>query len=573
MKTLISASTVRRDTVSMPPALLTRKRIVLGLALVLTAVVFAVYWPTLQYHFILDDHRFTGDPRIQESDHLWEYFTSYVWAQFTAGPPSFYRPFFLLWMRINFLVSGLSPWGWHLLSIAKHVLVAALLGLLVYRLLRDSSAALMAAILFALHPAQTESVAWVTVPDALVAAGILASLLLYLRYLDRLPGDDKQEQKKRHKRKNAKPSTSGDIWLFASAGAFFAALLAKESGIIFPAVIFCLELVHSRNARTTQTSDHRRAVLLRAGRRTLPFLGVTGLYLLMRLNALSGKLSASTQNLPLSTVLLSWPRILCFYLKVMLWPARSYSFADPILEQHFSVRGFALPTLVLMGLLATVTFGFGWIRRRATRQLPTLQAEGMDQAITIGFLLLLLPLLLCLNLNALNPGDFLHGRYTYLPLAGLAILIAAGWLVSGRLRVPLLCAAGVVAAVFGTLTLFQERQWKDDLIVFTVAHQLAPHNAPVARNFANARVQAAILSLEEEGCAKTMPVFEQVAREYPDDWYAWGALADCFVQMNDLPQAEAAMHRAADLSHDSRTIQQWQELRQHMGLPAGAVSP
>lgn len=575
MKTLSSASTARRDTALMPPALLTSKRIVVALALVLTALVFLVYWPTLQYQFILDDHRFTSDPRIQDSGHVWEYFTSYVWAQFTGGPPSFYRPLFLLWMRINFLLSGVSPWGWHLLSIAKHVLVAALLGLLVYRLLRDWIAALLGASLFALHPAQTESVAWVTVPDALATLGILVSLLLYLRSLDPLAAKQNQGQEKRRKGKRADAYGSGDGWLFASAGAFFAALLAKETAIILPVVIFCLELAHSHNAPPKSKAERAGnpiGFLWTATGRTLPFLCAAGLYLLMRWNALSGKLSPSTQNLPLSNVLLSWPRILWFYLKVMFWPARSYSFADPILEQHFSVSGFVLPSIALACVLAFVAAALVWVRNRGRGRLSASAAEGVDEALTIGVLLVVLPLLLCLNLNALNPGDFLHGRYTYLPLAGLSILVAVAWFLSGRLRVPLLCAAGVVAAVLGTSTLSQERQWKDDLTVFTVAHQLAPHNAPVARNLANARVQAALLSLDEEGCGKAMPVFKQVAREYPDDWYAWGALAECFVEMNDLPQAETAMHRAADLSHDSRTIQQWQELRQHMGLPAGTVA-
>ena len=543
----------------------------MAVAIVLVAAVVAVYWPSLHYQFILDDHRFTGDPRIQDADHLWEYFTSFVWAQFTGGPPSFYRPLFLVWMRINFIVSGLSPWGWHLLSIAKHLLVAAFLGILVHRLLRDWTAALLAATLFALHPAQAESVAWVTVPDALVSGAILASLIFYVRYLDQLSTNLSRDQNTRRKRKQVKSSASGDIWLLASVAAFFAALLAKETAIIFPAVIFCLELVRSRNTVPTQKADEKKglgALLLSATRRTLPFLCAFALYLLMRLNALSGKLSASTENLALSTLFLSWPRILCFYLKAIFWPARSYSFADPILEQHFSISGFLLPALALAALLALTFPVIGWIRMRASHQLAAPQVERVEEAVTMGLLLLLLPLLLCLNLNALNPGDFLHGRYTYLPIAGLAILISVAWFVSGTLRLPLLCVAGLVAAVFGVLTVSQEGQWTDDLTLFTVAHKLAPHNAPVARNLADARLQAALRSLDEEGCGKVMPVFEEVARQYPEDWYAWGALAECFVQMNDLPQAEAAMHRAADLSHDSRTIQQWQELRQHMGLPA-----
>ena len=61
-------------------------------AVALAATVVAIYSPALDFKSILDDHRYVGDPRIQSPGHLWEYFTTYVWAQFTGGPSSFYRP-------------------------------------------------------------------------------------------------------------------------------------------------------------------------------------------------------------------------------------------------------------------------------------------------------------------------------------------------------------------------------------------------------------------------------------------------------------------------------------------------
>jgi tetratricopeptide (TPR) repeat protein len=186
----------------------------------------------------------------------------------------------------------------------------------------------------------------------------------------------------------------------------------------------------------------------------------------------------------------------------------------------------------------------------------------------IGTLLMVLPILLTLDLNALDPGDFLHGRYTYLPSAGLMLLVATGWHLAGKMRVPLLCAVGVVAVVFAVLIISQEKQWKDDLTVFTVAHQLAPRNAPVAHNLANAHVQAALQLADDGRCSEAMPVFDQVSQEYPQDWYAWAGLGDCFAQVNNLPKAEESLRRAAELSHDSRVMQQWQELRANMGLPS-----
>jgi tetratricopeptide (TPR) repeat protein len=145
--------------------------------------------------------------------------------------------------------------------------------------------------------------------------------------------------------------------------------------------------------------------------------------------------------------------------------------------------------------------------------------------------------------------------------------LAAAWRLSGKARIALAYFAAVVAIVFGELTVSQETMWKDDLTVFTTAHALAPRNAPVSRNLADAQVQQA-LQLEDEGrCGEAVPVFEQVAKDYPQDWYAWAALGVCMVQLNDLPKAEESLRRAAEISHDARVIEQWRQLRANMGLP------
>jgi hypothetical protein len=163
--------------------------------------------------------------------------------------------------------------------------------------------------------------------------------------------------------------------------------------------------------------------------------------------------------------------------------------------------------------------------------LPAAEASDVDFALIIGTLLLILPILPALNLNALNPGDFLHGRYTYLPLAGLALILASLCRFAGRVRIAALAAVGAIAVAYTPFTLAQQKQWKDDLTVFTAAHELAPHNAPVARNLADARVRDALL-LEEDGhCPEAIPVFEEISREYPDDGIRW-------------PGSDIAMHKA-----------------------------
>jgi hypothetical protein len=546
---------------------------------VLVAVVFAVYGPALNFQFILDDHRFVGDPRLQSSGHLWEYFTNYVWAQSPGGPVSFYRPVFVMWLRLNFVLMGASPWGWHLLSIVKHVVVAALLGLLVWKLLRDRAAALIAGTLFALHPAQTESVAWVTVPDPLMSAAVLGSILLYLGYAElsanrRLDAGESSKKLGKRIRSQSKDIPAG-AWIAASSAACFGALLAKETAVVLPVALFGVALTIPAPTKgmhgVEKGIEDTRNRLLSALRQMLPFLGVTLLYLILRAKALKGELSPLTQHLPWQTVLLSWPATLWFYVKVLFWPVRPRAFADPILTDAFSLRSVALPGVGVCCAAIVLAGGCVWAWRRARQSLPEREAVGVERALLLGTALLGFPILLVLNLNGLNPGDFLHGRYTYLPLAGLMLLLVTGWRLAGKARVVLLVASGAVAVAFGVLTVQQESAWSDDMTVFTVAHRYAPHNEPVKHELAKANVQIALGLDEQDRCDEAMPMFEEAIRQYPQDWYAWAGQGECFFKLNDLLKAEQSLHRAADLSHETRVIGQWQELRARMGLaPAPA---
>jgi tetratricopeptide (TPR) repeat protein len=175
-------------------------------------------------------------------------------------------------------------------------------------------------------------------------------------------------------------------------------------------------------------------------------------------------------------------------------------------------------------------------------------------------------------LNALNPGDYLHGRYTYLPLTGLTLILATAWHLSGKARIPFLVLAALVASAFSVLTLRQETAWRNDLTVFTAAHQIAPNNRPVALNLARTHVQEALKLVEEGQYNNALTLLNQVTTEYPDDWFAWAALGECFVQLNDFLGAERSLHRAADLSRNPQVIQEWQAVRSRVFAQGQAIA-
>ena len=73
---------------------------------------------------------------------------------------NYYRPLFLVWLRLNYSLFGREPLGWHVTSILVHALCAALFYLLAVRMVGNTMGAGIGALFFALHPVHVESVAW-----------------------------------------------------------------------------------------------------------------------------------------------------------------------------------------------------------------------------------------------------------------------------------------------------------------------------------------------------------------------------------------------------------------------------
>lgn len=543
----------------------------LFLAIALLAGIVVVYYPTLDYQFILDDHRFVSDPRVQSSGHVGEYFSNYVWAQFVGGPPSFYRPLFILWLRANYILNEMSPWAWHLLSVLKHVGAASLLALLAWTLLRDRWAALIAAGLFALHPAQTESVAWVTVPDPLMSIAVLLALILCAKYLlvDTSPSEIIADRRSRKRKRPAAISGPSAWWLLGSAVAWLSAEFAKETAVALGVIFFALFLVTAPalKSEASGSGSVNTAIKTRVShalRLSIPYLCATLLYIGLRFSALKGKIAPQTQHLPSRTVLLSCPATLWFYVKVMFWPFRLHAFADSSEVERFSVHGVLLPALAICCAIAALIGLSLWVWRKTQHDPSYSHSIGIRCTLVIGTSLLLLPILPALNLNALNPGDSLHGRYTYLPLAGLALIVATAWHLLSRWRIHLLALAGLLMITLAGLTFQQEPAWKDDLAVFTLGHEIAPNNGPVALNLARVHVHEGLKLGEAGRCEEALPIFQRVIQQYPQDWFAWAGLGNCFGQLRDLPKAEQALHRAADLSHSPQVVEQWELVRTMM---------
>jgi protein O-mannosyl-transferase len=120
-------------------------------------------------------------------------------------------------------MAGDNPAGFHLLNIALHLICVALVFSIVMVCVKSPAAAFGGAAIFALHPVQVESVAWVSEMNNLLAAAFsLAAIRLYLAF--------------------RMSPTKHRWWFYGLASAvFLLALFAKATAVVAPLIVVILD--------------------------------------------------------------------------------------------------------------------------------------------------------------------------------------------------------------------------------------------------------------------------------------------------------------------------------------------
>jgi len=135
-----------------------RKMQNVGICVLMLAVVMALYSPVIGHPFV----NYDDDDYVTENAHIrggvaW---STVAWA-FVSPEHANWHP--LTWMShaLDFEFYGLQPSGHHFTSVAVHALNTMMLFLLALYATRRTGASLALALLFAVHPINVESVAWV----------------------------------------------------------------------------------------------------------------------------------------------------------------------------------------------------------------------------------------------------------------------------------------------------------------------------------------------------------------------------------------------------------------------------
>jgi protein O-mannosyl-transferase len=411
--------------------------------LILIAVIgFVVYANSLGGEFVYDDKRqILRNPLIQETALAGEALTSDVWAFKGDGrvaASNYYRPTFVSWLLLNYRIFGPAPFGWHVLNLALHLAVCLLGYLLLRRWDLDQLTAFAVALVFAVHPVHSESVAWISgAPDLLFSLFLLSACWFagQAAEMDRGSGSGRW------------------LYLFLAALFYALALGSKEVGLLcFP----LFYLIFSR-------SQAERATALRW---TLPFFALAAAFFIARRFAL-GAISLPVEDAPgLSEALLSVPSMFVFYLRQLIFPLW---------------LGANHPLRPVQGLNFLEFFAPLLIAAAAVVLLARLGRRSFVQK--FGLALFTLTLAPALNAAAFPAEQIVHDRYLYLPLFGFLMTIfpsLAGLLEkTGREKArPVLTIMLVVIVLpLAVRTYLYNQVWRSETALWSHAVAFDPRSA------------------------------------------------------------------------------------------------
>jgi protein O-mannosyl-transferase len=193
----------------------------------IVAVVFLSYLPSINGGFVLDDDLLlTRNKIIKAPDGLYRFWcTTAAQDYWPATNTSFW---------IEWRLWAMNPAGYHVTNLILHIIETLLIWLILRKL--SVPGAFLAALIFALHPVNVESVSWIASRKNLTAMlFFLLSILWYFKYfaIARLRLAAKHSSFIIH-------HSSFYSWYCLSLAAFILAMLGKGSVVILPAMLLCI---------------------------------------------------------------------------------------------------------------------------------------------------------------------------------------------------------------------------------------------------------------------------------------------------------------------------------------------
>jgi Flp pilus assembly protein TadD len=465
---------------------------------------------------------------------------------FTNVRENVYQPLAWMTLGLDYALWGMEPGGFHLDSLLWHAACAVLVLLVARRALAlgrgeraagNEEGALLAALLFAVHPLRAEAVAWASERRELVGDFFwLLGAWFYLR------GPAKRA-----------PA------LAPVAACLLLALLAKGTMLSLPLVLLALDYYPLR--RVGSARELARRVLEKWPLFALcAAFGALGAWAAMAHG--EDGLALVSWTLPQRLAQISYG--LAFYARKTLWPSGlAYLYKMPL--------GFdpAEPRFVLSAASVIAAAAAVWLGRR---RFPAGLAAAAAYAGA------LLPVVGVMKYGRHLAAD----RYSNLSCVALAVLAGAGFAaLVARARPAARAATWAVAlalvALLGTLSRTQTATWRDSIALWSRALEVEPDRSEAHGNLGVAAVEAGDFARAEKELSKAAAIDPQDDRTV-ENWGAflsrrgrWEEAAEVFESWSSrAPRSARARARLAlALARTGRPARAEAEYRAALALDGG----
>lgn len=426
---------------------------------------FLVFGASLQFGFsVIDDYLL-----VVQNVYVHGLTIPNIVHAFTSFDPELYIPFTLLSFQLNYVLGGLNAGIYHFTNIVLHAGSATLVFWILKKCTDKTWVQIIGALLFLLHPINTEAVVWVAGrKDVLSTFFALLSVGFFIT-------SSRQEWRSDEKNIEMRARFFARIFhpYFLSILFFLFALLSKVSVLTLPLALILLEVF--RRSDETLLASSRKAL-----RSVAPFLLLS---ILFGIIALFGKERVVGDSSFIETLLMATKSTM-FYVQKLFVPTGLnpvYPYSDAITITSID---FWLPLglfLVLTGLL------FRYYKR-----------HRWPLFVWLAYIILLSPTFL--NYQKGGIAYFAVDRYAYLSLIPIFILIALGigelheklW----RHRPIVMGASAALVLTLGILTVMQVQTWRSDEVLLKRSIKLYPDNVLARTAIASLYRQAGDLESE-----------------------------------------------------------------------------
>jgi protein O-mannosyl-transferase len=483
----------------------------IGLGVGLFVVSVALYANTFAHDFVWDDiYLILEDHTVKSFRYLGDIFTSdFFGHQEDDLVYGYYRPVVSLSYVVDYAIWQENPFGYHLTNTLLHAVATVLVLVALLKMRMEKRPAFFGALLFAVHPMHTESVAWISGRTDLVA--FVFAIIAFIAHI------------------SAGHGVRRTVMKALAYLSFALALMAKETSItvVLWMAVCDVALFHKRWSQLANA--------------LLPYGAVVSIYLVWRFAVIDVEIPAQSPQFTTLDAVISAPWTIARYLSWLVFPhAQSAWVKNPYISGIGDVR-------LYVGV--AVVSALAYLLYRLRRTSPLAVAFGVMLAVSF------FPILNLIQVTASRDlGNSIFERFLYFPSFPFVALVALVFhLLWARIhhasawRAAFGLAVFVIATVLAVATVSRNRVWKNNEVFYRTTIEESSASAWMWSNLVSHYIHT-------DQWDKAKEALVELQRFFPEDYHSQSALALWHLTRKEYDKAIALQQKVAQKVKRGRAV-------------------